>query len=638
MRVSRALRWGLLAVAALPMTANAQGAQSGTWTTMTAPFRVQDAMLMMDGSVLAEEYTTGNWWRLTPDASGDYVNGTWSAGPVSAMPTGYAPLYYCSAVLPDGRLVIMGGEYNFQGGTYVANEQAKGAIYTPATNTWDNLPPPAGVTRIGDSMCTVLPTGPNAGQLALGPNSGSNMYVFDPATLTWTALNPTGKTAGDRNSEEGWTILPDGTLFVVNANTGMASQRYVPSLNQWVDAGAIPVALRDSSSHETGAQVMMYTGSVFAAGAARATGANAVFTPPLSSVDSQSTAQGSWIVAPSFPMKPYTTAPPSTTCVGTAPNLMCQLDDADAPGVALTNGRVLVPAAPGVFNPDSYFFEYDPTDNSLTEVARPANAASKIQYQYHMLLLPSGQVFSPDGSALVQIYTSVGDPSDAWRPAVTIAPKSLKPGNTYSLSGTQFNGLTEGAYYGDDYSSSTNYPIVRITNRASGHVFWGTTHDRDNLNITPGDAVITTALDVPAALEHGTSDLVVIANGIPSAPIEVNDPPAESAAASLPTLWPPNGGLVADVISGTVKDQGDSGIDSASLKYTVADEYGTVQPSGSFTLQPDGTYSFTVMLEASRHGNDKDGRVYTITISASDNAGNPSSTSITVTVPHDRGQ
>jgi VCBS repeat-containing protein len=354
-------------------------------------------------------------------------------------------------------------------------------------------------------------------------------------------------------------------------------------------------------------------------------------------VDAQSTAQGSWIVAPSFPMKPYTAAPPMTTCVGTAPNLMCQLDDADAPGVALTNGRVLVPAAPGVFNPDSYFFEYDPTNNTLTEVARPANAANKIQYQYHMLLLPNGQVFAPDGSALVQIYTSAGDPNDAWRPTITIAPKSLKPGGTYTISGTQLNGLTEGAYYGDDYSSSTNYPIVRITNRASGHVFWGTTHDRDNLNIAPG-APVTTALDVPTALEPGTSDLVVIANGIPSAPVAVNRPPSETAAASLPTLWPPNGKLVSDVISGTITDEGDSGIDPASLTYTVVDEYGAVQPSGTFTLQSDGTYSFTVPLEASRLGNDKDGRVYTITVNAADNAGNASSITITVTVPHDQGQ
>jgi hypothetical protein len=626
----------ILALATLPALASAQG---GTWTTMNAPFRVQDAMLMMDGTVLAEEYTTGGWWRLTPDASGSYVNGTWSDGPVSSMPTGYAPLYYCSAVLPDGRLVIIGGEYNFQGGAYVANEQTRGAIYTPSSNTWADLLPPAGVTRIGDSMCTVLPTGPHAGQLALGPNSTSSMYALDPATLTWTNLTPTGKTAGDRNSEEGWTLLPDGTLFVVSANVGSTSQRYLPSLNQWVDGGASPVALRDSSSHETGAQVMMYNGSVFAAGAARATGANAVFNPPVSSVSAPATGLGTWTVAPPFPTKPYTVAPPSTTCTGTAPDLMCQLDDADAPGVALTNGRVLVPAAPGVFNKDSYFFEYDPTDNSLNEVARPDNASTKIQYQYHMLLLPTGQVFAPDGSAQVQVYTiGSGGPSDAWRPVVTTSPKSLKPGSTYSLSGMQLNGLTEGAYYGDDYSSATNYPIVQITNRATGHVFWGNTHDRDNVNITPDSTIITTQLDVPAALESGTSDLVVIANGIPSASVEVNQPPAASAAGSRTTLWPPNGKLVPVVVTGTITDSGDSGIDPGSLKYTVVDEYGIVQPSGSFTLHSNGAFSFTVMLAASRHDDDFDGRKYQINVSVSDNAGNPTTVTVVVIVPHDQGR
>ena len=256
-----------------------------------------------------------------------------------------------------------------------------------------------------------------------------------------------------------------------------------------------------------------------------------------------------------------------------------------------------------------------------------------------MLLLPTGQVFSPDGSALVQIlYHRKRRSERLWRPVITTAPKSLKPGSTYSLSGMQLNGLTEGAYYGDDYSSSTNYPIIRITNRASGHVFWGNAHDRDNLNITPGTTIITTALDVPAALESGTSDLVVIANGIPSSSIEVNEPPAASAAASRPTLWPPDGSLVPDVISGTITDSGDSGIDPNSLKYTVVDEYGVVQPSGSFTLMPNGTFSFTVMLEASRHGGDHDGRRYTITINVSDNAGNPSTVTVVVTGPHDQGK
>jgi hypothetical protein len=43
--------------------------------------------------------------------------------------------------------------------------------------------------------------------------------------------------------------------------------------------------------------------------------------------------------------------------------------------------------------------------------------------------------------------------------------------------------------------------------------------------------------------------------------------------------------------------------------YQVIDEYGQIQPSGSVPLV-NGGYSFTVSLQASRRGNDQDGRHY----------------------------
>jgi hypothetical protein len=41
--------------------------------------------------------------QADPDIHGSYVNGTWS--PIASMPAGYGPLYFGSAVLPDGRVV-----------------------------------------------------------------------------------------------------------------------------------------------------------------------------------------------------------------------------------------------------------------------------------------------------------------------------------------------------------------------------------------------------------------------------------------------------------------------------------------------------------------------------------------------------
>ena len=63
------------------------------------------------------------------------------------------------------------------------------------------------------------------------------------------------------------------------------------------------------------------------------------------------------------------------------------------------------------------------------------------------------------------------------------------------------------------------------------------------------------------------------------------------------------------------------------------DEYGQIQPSGNVTLV-NGRYSFTVALQASRRGNDQDGRQYLIVVSAKDNAGSLGGASATVTVPH----
>jgi hypothetical protein len=47
----------------------------------------------------------------------------------------------------------------------------------------------------------------------------------------------------------------------------------------------------------------------------------------------------------------------------------------------------------------------------------------------------------------------------------------------------------------------------------------------------------------------------------------------------------------------------------------------------------DGRYTFSVGPQASRRGNDRDGRRYTIEVSATDDAGNEGSKSAIVTVP-----
>jgi len=97
----------------------------------------------------------------------------------------------------------------------------------------------------------------------------------------------------------------------------------------------------------------------------------------------------------------------------------------------------------------------------------------------------------------------------------------VTPGSTYKISGTQFNGLSQANAFGDEYQTATNYPLVRITNNSTGHVFYAPTHNHSSMGVATGSAIVSTNFDVPAGIETGPSSLVVVANGIPSVPVNI---------------------------------------------------------------------------------------------------------------------
>jgi hypothetical protein len=129
--------------------------------------------------------------------------------------------------------------------------------------------------------------------------------------------------------------------------------------------------------------------------------------------------------------------------------------------------------------------------------------------------LPTGEVLI-SGS---QVYQPSGKYKAAWAPKITSAPSTVTRGQTYQISGEQFNGVTQGASLGDEFDSHTNYPLVRITNAATGHVFYARTHDHSTMGVATGKATVSTNFDVPAGMETGASSLEVVANGIPSKPV-----------------------------------------------------------------------------------------------------------------------
>lgn len=100
-------------------------------------------------------------------------------------------------------------------------------------------------------------------------------------------------------------------------------------------------------------------------------------------------------------------------------------------------------------------------------------------------------------------------------------------------------------------------------------------------------------------------------------------------ASANPSTAPKKPHSVTVTISGSITDSV-SGISSAS--FNVIDEYGAAQPSGSVTVQANGTYSFTLSLPATKQGWDKDGHLYTIVVRGTDQAGNSTTATTTLRI------
>jgi hypothetical protein len=196
---------------------------------------------------------------------------------------------------------------------------------------------------------------------------------------------------------------------------------------------------------------------------------------------------------------------------------------ADGPASWEPNDKVLMMASPEYGSPPSFFFEWD--GQHLNQVPGPPNAPTDGSFFGNMLVLPSGQILFTDFSTDVELYnpTIKGNDRQFQRtiaPFVVFAPQWVTSGGSYEVYGFLFNGVTQGAAYGDDVQGATNFPLVRITNLKTSHVFYSRTHDHSSMAVA-SERLVSTHFDVPADQESGLSRLEVVANGIASQPVFV---------------------------------------------------------------------------------------------------------------------
>lgn len=454
-------------------------AQSVAQLKNPAPAGALVELQLTDGTVMVQSQNENTWYKLTPDKSGSYVDGTWTQ--LASLPTGYQPLYFASAVLADGRVVIAGGEYNFDSFAF----SNKGAVYDPLTDKWTKLKPPKGWRWIGDSPAAVLPDG----RFMVGQKFFKRVAALDPSTLTWTELP--SKHKNDWNAEEGWTLMPDGTILTYDVKDNPQSESYNPATGKWKSLGSTVANLQGPPCcgcievppknwcyyppGEVGPGILRPDGTVFATGALHQNAAaahTAIYTPG-----------SGWAAGPDWPDGD-------------------QADDSTA--ALLTNGHVLV------LGSSTYLYEFDGTNFARENVGQ-------VGVYTPLMVLPTGEVLVGG----FEVYRSSGTYQQSWQPTISSYPSTVTRGSSYKISGTQFNGLSQAAAFGDEVETATNYPLVRITDTASGHVFYARTHDHSTMGVATGSTPVSTNFDVPANMETGASSLEVVANGIPSAAVSI---------------------------------------------------------------------------------------------------------------------
>jgi hypothetical protein len=474
---------------------------AGAWAPLAhpPPRAAGHFLLLTDGTVMAEDLGSGygpGWFRLRPDSHGNYANGTWTT--LASMH--YTRLDFSSIVLRDGKVLVAGGEYG--SGTNTAE------VFDPVANTWTLTgPAPAGQVAFFDSGAVLLSNG-KVLIAPVHPAGYGGTVLYDPVANT---LSP-GATLyrGYYQDEASWVKLPDDSILTIDP-FGTNSERYIPSANHWVNDSDVPVSLYDPYGGELGPALLQPNGKAIFFGS---TGHTAIYTP------SGTTSPGSWVAGPDIPNGQGMP---------------------DSPGAMMVNGRILLAVSPTPVSGNNYptpvsFYEYDYVTNGFTRVSAPGGGTTLAgpTWPTLMLDLPDGTVLFGHRSTDFYVYQPGGSPLTAGKPAIqsitTNADTSLH------LTGTLFNGISQGASYGDDEQMDSNFPIVRFT-AIDGTVRFGRTYNWSSTGVMTGTTLETTECTMPAGASLADTIQVVV-NGIASDPLPTliisTNPPVLNAPGILP--------------------------------------------------------------------------------------------------------
>jgi hypothetical protein len=383
--------------------------------------------------------------------------------------------------------------------------------------------------------------------------------TYDPSTGTWTSISPSDGTARGNlpvlsDTQVGYELGPllrllDGRVLVIGANQHTAL--YSPSTDRW----AAGPDMRADLTGPGGTVANVRFGADDAAAAVLPNGhviltadpgpnpisSHAKTTAGSASIKLRTTAglQPTWSVAQSDGTN--TSIPAGAVILSVDSPTAITLGAYDSTGAivpinALKSERDLALVLGGIFSSPTQLFDFDPAAGTMTPIAGPAGSFLPTEGAYvtRMLVLPTGQLLLSDSSNQLYVFSPEGSAPESLRPAISRV-RYVDDGR-FRLTGTQLNGQSAGAAYGDDDQMNENYPIVRLRDPRTGNVYYCRTTNWDSVSVG-GSGPENVDFRLNSAVQPGTYQLTVVGAGIASAPVEIritNDELSGADEAALP--------------------------------------------------------------------------------------------------------
>jgi hypothetical protein len=492
-------------------------------------------------------------------------------------------IFATAHLLPDGRALALGGA---AGGAVFASTE----IYDPGDGTFSAGPSMA-VARSSHASVALG----DGRVLAIGgfqPNTALlTAEVYDPSAGSGGAWSATGSMAARRLNFPA-VRMGDGRVLVVGGASGPeGSWASLSSCEIWdPDTGAFTAAASLPGPRSSAAAVALADGRVLVAGGGDGTVSlhdALVYDPEADS----------W------------SAPMAITAGGGGTS-----------ATLLADGRVLVAggwdAQAQVESPEADLF--DPSTGAFSPlppmVDGRTNHAATLLADGRVLLAGGNFRFAPGiGHALASAELFVpGDPNE---------PPVADAGEDFSVECTSADGATvalDGTGSSDPDGDGLSFAWSGVFGTAEGA--------EPEVTLPPGMHAITLA--VSDGRGGVAMDEVVVTVEDTTAPV------FEAIAADPAVLWPPRHQMVSVTIAATATD---SCGDEPDVRILSVSSNEAVDGRGDGCTSPDWevTGDLTLDLRAERSGRGR-GRVYTVTLVATDDSGNETTGTVQVVVPKSR--